>query len=422
MKVLIVNTSDIKGGAARAAYRLHHALLAEGIDSQMLVQDKSSDDYTVIGPKSKFDKVLVKLRPAIDGIPVRSYSQRSKTLFSPSWLPFSSVVERINEINPDIVHLHWIAGGMMRVEEIAKIKAPIVWSLHDMWPFTGGCHYDEYCGGYKNNCGRCKVLGSSKNSDLSSKVHKRKTKAYQKISNLAIVGLSHWLAKEARASSLFKGLPIYNLPNPVETNIFAPFEKSTARKLLNLPQNTRLVLFGAMNAFSDARKGYRELTEAVTTLDVKDTELVVFGASKPKDDQTFNQRVHYLGKLHDDISLRALYSAADVMVVPSIQENLSNAILESLSCGTPVVAFDTGGNGDMIEHKKNGYLAEPFDPSGLAEGIDWVLQHPEHARLSMLARQKVEDEFDSHIVADQYIDLYKNLINRSCQGSCPLVS
>lgn len=169
MKILIVNTSDIQGGAARASYRLHRALLNSGIDSQMLVQSKSSDDFTVIGPITKVQKAIAKMRPTLDSLPVRWFKNRTKTLFSPSWFGFSNVVDKINEINPDIVHLHWICGGMMTIEDIARIKAPIVWSLHDMWAFTGGCHYDEGCEGYKESCGNCKVLGSNKENDLSKK-------------------------------------------------------------------------------------------------------------------------------------------------------------------------------------------------------------------------------------------------------------
>ena len=179
MKILIVNTSDIQGGAARAAYRLHKALLSSGVDSQMLVQSKSSDDYTVQTMAStKIQKGLNKLRPTLDSIPVRFYKNKTKTPFAASWLPFSGVVDKINEINPDVVHLHWICGGMIRVEDIARIKAPIVWSLHDMWAFTGGCHYDEECGGYEKECGNCKVLGSDKQNDLSKKIFHRKHKSF----------------------------------------------------------------------------------------------------------------------------------------------------------------------------------------------------------------------------------------------------
>jgi len=168
MKVLIVNAADIEGGAARAANRLHHALLAEGVETQMLVQSKASDDFTVIGPGTKIQKGFGKIRPILDSLPVRRYKKRTKTLFSPAWVPFSGVVDRINALQPDVVHLHWVAGGILRIEDIARIKAPIVWSLHDMWPFTGGCHYDENCGAFRQQCGDCKVLQSPKSKDRAA--------------------------------------------------------------------------------------------------------------------------------------------------------------------------------------------------------------------------------------------------------------
>jgi glycosyltransferase involved in cell wall biosynthesis len=299
---------------------------------------------------------------------------------------------------------------MLCIEDLAKIKAPIVWSLHDMWAFTGGCHYDEECEGYKNHCGNCKVLGSEKKNDLSAKIFQRKIKVFSNISNLTIVGLSRWMTQAARQSSLFKNIPIVNLPNPIDTEKFSPLNKSVARNLFNLPHDKKLVLFGAMGATSDPRKGFIKLSSALQNMDSKNTELVVFGSSKPQMAQGFKQKAHYLGQLHDDVSLRVLYSAADVMVVPSLQENLSNAIMESMACGTPVVGFDIGGNGDLIDHQQNGYLAKPFDIDDLAKGIEVILNSKNYTECCQSARNKVLREFDSHIVADKYIGLYKQLI------------
>ena len=412
MKILIVNTTDIQGGAARAAYRFHKALLGQNVDSQMLVQSKSSDDFTVIGPQSKVQKAFGKLRPTLDSLSVRKYKDRTKTLFSPNRVPFSNVVDKINNINPDIVHLHWIAGGMLRIEDFVKIKVPIVWSLHDMWAFTGGCHYDEECSAYQNQCGTCPVLGSNKLQDLSRKVWLRKQETFGKIANLYIIGLSRWLADCAKQSSLFQDTPVFSLPNPIDTSTFAPFDKQQARALLNLPQDKNLVLFGAIGATSDPRKGFKELAEAlrVTHLDADNTELVVFGSSQPKTSQGFKQKAHYLGQLHDDVSLRVLYSAADVMIVPSLQENLSNAIMESLACGTPVVGFAIGGNSDLIEHQITGYLAKPYSVTDLAQGIEWVMNASNYQEISQSSREKVLREFDSQVVAKKYIDLYNQII------------
>lgn len=411
MKILIVNTFDIEGGAARATYRLHKALLAEGINSQMIVQSKKSDDYTVIGPTTKIQKAFSKIRPILDSLPVRIYKNRTKILFSPAWLPFSHIVNKINEINPDIVHLNWICGGIIRIEDIAKIKAPIVWSLLDMWPFTGGCHYDEGCRGYEKNCGNCKVLGSLKENDLSRKIWHRKEKSFSKISTIIIVGHSKWLTGCASKSTLFKYKKVVNLPSFIDTNIFKPFDKEKARDLWNLPKGKKVVLFGAVSATSDPRKGFKELSEALRKLQNKDIEPAVFGSSRPKNAPDLGFKTHYLGHLYDDISLVTLYNAVNVMVVPSLQENLSNIIMESLSCGTPVVAFDVGGNGDMIEHKVNGYLAKPFDTNDLASGIEWILNAPNYSELCRNAREKVLREFDSRIVVKKYIELYKALLN-----------
>jgi glycosyltransferase involved in cell wall biosynthesis len=414
MKILIVNTSDINGGAARAAYRLHSALLDNDIDSQMLVQTKSSDDFTVIlASDSKIQKGLAKLRPTLDALPVKYYKNRTKTLFSSAYLPSLGLAEKVNALNPDVVHLHWINGGMIRIEELTKIKAPIVWSLHDMWAFTGGCHYDENCQGYKNYCGNCKVLASDNDKDLSRRIHNRKAKVFDRLENLTIIGLSQWLADCAKSSSLFRDKNILCLPNPIDTKVFAPFDSLQARQLLNLPSDKKLILFGAMGATSDPRKGFAELNEGLNLLERNDVELVVFGSSKPKVSQSFKYKTHYLGQLHDDITLKVLYSAADVMVVSSLQENLSNAIMESMACGTPVVGFNIGGNGDLIDHHENGYLANPFDSGDLAKGIEVILNAKNYTKFCQSARNKVLREFDSRIVANQYIDLYEQLIGSS---------
>ena len=409
MKIVIVSTGDI-GGGFWAAYRLHKALLSVGVESVMLVQDKSTSDATVIKLKTKLKRCANAVRSSIDGLPVKFYKNRTKTLFSPSWLGLSKITQVINDLNPDIVHFHWINGGMINIKDIFKINAPIVWSLHDMWPFTGGCHYDENCGLYKENCGECKVLGSNSSRDLSSTVWKRKKTVFDKISNMSIVGLSSWLNNCSKESSLFNKYPHYNIPNPIDTTEFSPYDKNESRKIWKLPSNKKIILFGAMSATSDPRKGFLLLSKALKMLNVEDIELVVFGSNKPLKDEGFSFKVHYTGQLYDRISLMTLYSAVDVMVVPSLQENLSNAIMESMSCGTPVVGFNIGGNSDMIEHKTNGYLAQPYSENDLKDGIKWVLTNEKYDELKVNCRKKVLDCFDSILVANRYVDLYKDIL------------
>lgn len=410
MKILIVSTFDIQGGAARAAYRLHRALLNEEIDSQMLVQSKSSDDYTVIGPESKIQKGLGIIRPTLDHLPVNKYKNRTDGYFSPSWLPLSKIVKQINSIKPDVVHLHWIAGGMMRIEDIASIDAPIVWSLHDDWPFTGGCHVKWDCDRYLYSCGKCPILNSTNTNDLSRKIYFRKFNTYSKLKRIYITGVSHWLVECAQKSSLLNNFPVTCFPNLIDTKTFLPFEKESARKLLNIPDNKKIILFGAISATSDINKGFQLLVEALQLIESENIELVVFGSSQPKIKPPFKQKTHYIGHMHDDVSLRILYSAADVMVVPSLQEAFGQTASESMACGTPVVAFATSGLLDIVDHKINGYLAKPYETNDLASGIEWVLLNREYEKLCLNAREKVVMSFSHDVVVKQYIELYKKII------------
>ncbi|EQB39071.1 hypothetical protein M947_07880 [Sulfurimonas hongkongensis] len=410
MKILIVNTSDTQGGAARAAYRLHTALLAQDVDTQMLVLNKSSDDYRVIAQQRKITKYFNRLRPLIDSLAVRFYKERSKALFSPSWFGFSNIVDKINEINPDIVHLHWICGGMIRVQDLARIKAPIVWSLHDNWAFTGGCHIMWECQKYKDECGACPRLRSNKENDLSKRVFKKKQKAFGLKKDMTIVGLSRWLNDCSKSSTLLKEKKHVDLPNPIDTKTFKPFNKEKARELWNLPQDKKLVLFGANSATNDINKGFKELKDALKMLKDRDIEFVIFGSSKPKSAPDFGFKTHYLGHLHDDVSLVTLYSAVDVMVVPSLQEAFGQTASEAMACKTPVVAFGHSGLLDIVDHKQNGYLAKPFESEDLACGIEWVLNTSNYDKLCTDAREKVLREFDSVVVAGKYIKLYKEIL------------
>lgn len=412
MKVLIVSTHDMLGGAARAAYRLHRALLQAGIMSQMLVQSKAGDDPDVLGPVANSEKIAEIFRPVLDSLQLFRYPNRAGTEFSAGRLPLSAMVRKINSSYADLVHLHWICGGMLRVEDLAAIKKPIVWSLHDMWPFTGGCHYNGECERYKHICGSCPVLGSERERDLSRGVFVAKQKTFKKIaSNLTLVGVGSWISDCARDSSLLCNKEIYTIPNPIDTACFAPVDRSLARDLLKLPENKKLVLFGAVRATSQPRKGFGQLVDALVHLhDKENIELLVFGCSRPREEPSCGFNVHYFGHLYDDISLRLLYSAADIMVVPSLQESFGQTATEAMACGVPVVAFGATGLLDIVDHKVNGYLADPFDSVSLAIGINWVLNSKAYAVLAQNARQKVLRCFDSKIVAKQYIDLYTTIL------------
>ncbi|MEA5573951.1 glycosyltransferase family 4 protein [Calothrix sp. UHCC 0171] len=415
MKIIHISTYDTAGGAARAAYRLHQGLQHINIDSQMLVQAKFSDDRTVISPQTNLEKTLANIGYILDSIPLRFYKHRQKTEFSTQWAP-EQILPRINQLNPDIINLHWINKSHLQIETIAKLNKPLVWTLHDMWAFTGGCHYTQNCNKYIDSCGACPLLGSNKNLDLSRNIWQRKHKAWKNI-NLTVVCLSKWMAKSASSSSLFKDKQIKIIPNGIDTQQYKPIDRHLIRELLNLPQDKKLILFGAINATSAPRKGFHFLQEALHSLCKSGwqdkIELVVMGASQPDNHTDFGFKANYLGKLSDDISLAQIYAAVDVFVAPSIQDNLPNTVMEAMSCGTPCVAFNIGGMPDMIEHEKNGYLAQPFEVEDLAQGIAWVLENKErHQKMCDRAREKVKQEFTLEIQASRYLSLFKEILFR----------
>jgi glycosyltransferase involved in cell wall biosynthesis len=415
MKSLIVNSHDIEGGAARAAYRLHQGLKSMGINSQMLVQEKLSNDPTVLAPKTRLEQGIARGKLTLETLPLKLYPQRDETTFSIQWLP-DRIVPQLNQIAPDIINLHWINQGYAQIETLAKLKQPLVWSLHDMWAFTGGCHYNQDCDRYTISCGACPQLGSTKDWDLSRWVWQRKTKAWKNL-NLTVVALSSWLADCARESSLFKDLRIEVIPNGIDTNRYRPINRQIAREILNLPQDKQLILFGSLKATSNQRKGFHLLQPALQDLSKSGwynrLELVIFGAERPENPPEFGFNAHYLGTLSDDLSLALVYSAADVFVLPSVQDNLPNTIMEAIACGIPCVAFNIGGMPDMIEHQQNGYLAQAYKIEDLAQGIAWVLENRErYHKLSHRAREKVAQEFTQKIQASRYVSLFTEILER----------
>lgn len=413
MKLLILSTSDSQGGAAIATYRIHSALRLRNIDSHMLTQSKKTDDYSVIGQLTPWQKLSALLRPCLDSIVTRLYPNRNKQLFSPSWLP-ERLAYKVAKLKPEIVHLFWVNHGFLKIETLKKIKKPIVWTMHDMWPITGGCHYNEECGRFQDSCGACPLLHSERECDLSRRIWNRKKTSWESLP-IVVVATSYWLANMARASSLFKDKRIEVIPNAIDTDKYKPINKKVARAAFNLPLDKRLILFSAFSATTDKRKGNQFLLPALEKISQEGwgvkTELVVIGASRPESQPDIGMTIHYMGRFNDEISQVLLYSAADVVVAPSMQENLSNTVMESLACGTPVVAFNIGGMPDMIVHNMNGYLAVPFESNDLAKGITWVLENDSrHNFLSKHARQLAVDRYALKVVADRYTALYESVL------------
>jgi glycosyltransferase involved in cell wall biosynthesis len=415
IKVLHCNTFDIAYGAGKAAYRLHRALLDKGIDSRMLVQQKLSDDHTVIGPKSNLIKTWNLFFPFIDKLPLFMYRKVNYNNWNLNRLP-RRIIPLIEYENPDIVHLHWIGNDFIPVSAIKSIHKPIVWTFHDMWAFTGGCHYTGSCTRYKERCGACPQLQSRKEYDISRSVWNRKNKHWDKL-DFRIIALSRWMAESVKESSLLKEKRVELIPNCLDLNVYKPVEAPVARNLLQLPVDKKLILFGAVHSTRDTRKGFHFLQTALQQFskqaESKNTEFVIFGASQPKTERPLGLRTHYLGTLSGEQSLALAYSAADVFIAPSTQDNLPNTVLEAAACGIPSVAFNIGGMPDLIEHQKTGYLADPFSAEDLSRGIVWILENGDrYSTLSRNARKKVEKEFSPDIVVNKHINLYNDVIEQ----------
>ena len=306
MKILHLVTRDFNGGAARATFRTHQALRAIGCDSWMFVQSKETDEFSVLGPRTQKDKALARLRPAADSLWRSLYRKRSTTIFSANLVPGS--LSRLAEVNADLIHLHWITDGFVSMRSLSRIKTPIIWSVQDMWPFTGGCHYDEDCGKYKQNCGKCPVLGSSFDWDLSRYVWNQKRRALSGL-DVSLIAPSRWIEGCIKQSSLFSNRPVHLIPNGVDTNLFTRQNSAFVRRLFNLPENKKLILFGAMNATGDVRKGFQHLSSALEILQSNlsnpgEAEIVIFGASAPEEPVDLGRfKVNYVPALRDETSL-----------------------------------------------------------------------------------------------------------------------
>lgn len=421
MKPLIVSTFDTHGGAARAALRLHKGLQRQGLPSQMLVQYQFSDDPTIRSTSSQFERWIDKLKPTLDDLPLKLYQQRvfQDGIFSLHWVP-DQLSAKINLPDIDVVNLHWIRG-YMQLESLSAIKKPLVWTLHDMWAFTGGCHYAVNCEHYQHHCGHCPQLGSQQDWDLSSWVWHRKSKAWQNL-KLTLVTPSQWLARCVKSSALLQHQSVVVIPNSLDTQIFKPVAPAIARDRLNLPQNKPLLLFGTASPNANSRKGIHLLQAALQKLKSagkSDLELVIFGASQPQSATEWTFKTHFLGSLGDEVSLALAYAAADIFIAPSTQDNLPNTVMEALACGTPCLAFKIGGMPDMILHQQNGYLAQPFEPEDLVQGITWLLEDSNRLQqLKQQARETAEQEFTLSVQAQRYAQLFEQVIEQHPADLC----
>lgn len=420
MKVIQLNTNDIVGGASRAANRLHTGLTTIGCDSKMYVLHKHCSQSTIFPfkpPNSIVSRVKRSLRNKQiynSFAPYKNSRPKGLEIFSDDRTSYGKSIEA-QLPKCDIINLHWISGFIDYNDFLPKIpkQLPIVWTLHDMNPFTGGCHYNVDCNQFVKNCGNCPQLGSDKQHDLSRQIFKRKQNAFRSIPNerLHIVTPSKWLANEAKRSSLFERFPISVIPNGLNSEIFKPRDKYSARNVLGIPADAKAVLFVAQSLDND-RKGFSLLIEAFNHLKKNNVFLLSVGNSKSLL-ATDTQNLH-IGNIHNDRFLSIVYSAADIFVIPSLQDNLPNTVLESMACGTPVIGFNTGGIPDMVKPNETGLLVDTGDAVDLASKIEWMLENDaKRCEMGVNSRKMVEAQFRLDIQATKYLELYVEMVKNS---------
>ncbi len=418
MKVLFVNTSERTGGAAVAAGRIVQAVRAQGIEARLLVRDRATDDPGVSALKPSRKQKWYFLRERL-GIWLHNRLSR-KDLFAVSTATAGFDITRHPDFQEaDLIHLHWINQGFLSLRTLYRILhcgKPVVWTMHDMWPCTGICHHARHCTAFHKECRGCFFLHHEGNgTDLATRIFRRKMRCYDK-APLTFVGCSRWIADRARASALTEGHAVTDIPNPIDTTFFTPRDKAEARAACGLPREGKLILFGSAK-ITDERKGGGYLAEACRILAEKDPRLkeslgvVVFGQNSHALESLLPFRIYPMEYLHDMHRIACLYSAVDLFVTPSLEENLPNMLMEAMACGTPCVGFRTGGIPEMIDHRTNGYVARYRSAEDLAAGIDYVLHAGNHDELSRNAVEKVHRTYSQEAVGRRYAALYRSLIH-----------
>ncbi len=403
MKVVILSNTDNGGGAAIACRRLNDALNGAGVESKMLVVNKVTTSDKVEQVESG---LFLKGRTYVEYVFQRRFLLKDKSvaMFSTNKVGVD-VSNHYLVREADVINIHWINFGFLSLNDIQKLYAlnkPIVWTLHDMWLFTGGCHYSGTCLKYEQDCAICPML----NFDGVAHQTWLKKKEIFSEKKLNVITPSKWLGDICKTASLTKSANVQSIPNTLNTELFKPSSKEEACKKIGLDPQKKYLLFSAANP-NDVRKGFSYFVEAIKIVKelCEGVELIVMGKEQ-KEFETLPLKLNYVGFVKSEEQAALVYNAASVFVIPSLEDNLPNTILEALSCGTPSVGFAIGGIKEMIETGVNGYLAQPKDAADLAKGIVEVLKNPnpESARNSALQR------YANAVIAERHVSFFKSVI------------
>ncbi len=424
MKILLIGKHSKTGGAAIASTRLLEALKEKQVDVNMLVQEGGEEEEGIFSTTKGVVKRWINLFRFILERLVFLRQERSKSirfLFSLANTG-ESIIRNRHVIEADVIHLHWINAGFLSLKslkELFHLGKPVVWTFHDMWPFTGGCHYALDCKEYTRECGQCPYLKKPGKGDLSHRIWRKKEQLFRN-SKVTVITPSSWLKECVRASSLLHHWEVVTIHNPIDHEHFKPVEREEACRNLGLDPSKKYILFGAAT-MKNVLKGFNYFLEAVGTIagepdTVEDVEILLFGKTGGDVAQSFPLKTRNIAFVQSIQTIVELYSVAHLFVIPSLQDNLPNTIIESMLCGTPVVGFRTGGIPEMIEHRVNGYLAKCKSSTDLAKGMRWVLSSDSYEKLSAETRNIALKRFSKDRSVEMHLDLYRNIVNRDPQS------
>ncbi|MEI8278504.1 MAG: glycosyltransferase [Bacteroidota bacterium] len=436
MNVLVLNTNNRAGGATKACYRLHESYLKAGMHSRLLIREEplaglpyayNIADYQyelhLKETKSIWQKLMYRFRKKMGTHPEVIYKkevdyQEEIVAGRPPSLEVFTFYNSLYDITQhplykeaDIIHMHWVTSHFVDYSFFVNAKKPIVWTLHDLNPFTGGCHYAGDCTKFQIDCHSCPQLEGTINNEYAHTELEKKLSAFQRFDKkkFAIASPSNWLMELSKSSKMFADVQHHLVPYGIDRTIYKLKDRAAAKKKLNLPTNKKIILFLAFRVYS-IRKGYDLLVEAINSVNKDEYAVCTVGITNP--DTTIFQgiEVHQLGYTEDEVYLSEIYNAADMFVIPSLADNLPNTVLESIMCGTPVIAFPVGGIPDMVQHGVNGLLCRDITAAALAESIIEFKNYEQRFIPEKISHDACE-KYNEQVQIASYTKIYNQLLN-----------
>jgi glycosyltransferase involved in cell wall biosynthesis len=399
MKILLLCTSSFSG-SGKATHKISKCLENEKINYSQKFLIGNTENTSI---KEKFRQKSYILKLKINSLLCKVFGKDIKEFQSLSLFK-TNLSKIINQSDYDIIHLTWI-NEFLSIEDIGKIKKPIVWTLCDMWPIAGVSHYDKY----NSNVFWSKKYFHNSKYNLDKWIINRKLKSWK--NNINLVAPSQWLYECSKKSVISNNFNIKKIPWPIDTNIFKKLDKTTVRKFYNLPINRKIILFNSFSGIYNKRKGWDLFIKAINKADI-DVDIMVIGNGSNKTiENQVKKKIHWMGKTENDKDLVKMINCGDLLVLPSRMDNLPQTGMEAQACGLPIVAFNSNGIKDLINHKIDGYLAEPFNPESLGNGIKWVLKKIKKNNVIINnCINKSKKNWDIKKVGKIYRKLYSNIL------------